>query len=136
MTFFNFFPLATASTPLLNHKTARNFWPISPLLLAAMLEQLESPNHRRTRLQISGIQPGCSVLLCNENQQVEWCTLATKESPRHHSNEVALLSPLGLALIGKNVGDVVTIKMGRHYRCWSISEIIRVQLQPGQKSTS
>jgi len=130
MTFFNFFRLANASALLFSRYSARNFWPLSPLMLAAMLEQLELPA-RRSKLQISGIQPGCSVLLCDEAQQCEWIKLACDLQYRHASGDVALLSPLGLTLLGKHVGDEVTLfSLGKHSK-FTVADIIRVQRHPG-----
>ena len=129
MTIFNFSRLANASAPLFTRYRSRNFWPLCPLMLAAMLEQLEIPA-RRSKLQISGIQPGCSVLLCNEAQQCEWFKLAC--DMQHHSHaEVALLSPLGMALIGKDVGDEVRVCFAGTHCKFIIADIVRVQRQPG-----
>lgn len=130
MNFFNFSRLANASAPLFSRYSARNFWPLSPLVLAAMLERLEVPA-RRSKLQISGIQPGCSVLLCDEAQQCEWLKLASDMQRGRSNTDVALLSPLGMALIGKNVGDDVTLLLAGKHRKLTVTDIIRVQHQPG-----
>ncbi len=129
MTIFNFSRLAKASTPLFTRYRARNFWPLCPLMLAAMMERLEVPA-RRSKLQISGIQPGCSVLLCDEAQQCEWLLLACDMQHQHANAEVALLSPLGMALIGKNVGDKVTLFFAGTHCKFIVADIIRVQRQP------
>lgn len=135
MTIFNSSRLAHASAPLFTRFFARNFWPLSPIALAAMLEQLEPPG-RRNKLQLSGIQPGCSVLLCDETQQCQWLTLVNEVSDNLSGSEVALLSPLGVALVGRNVGDEVRLFFaGRqcHYR---IAELVRVRRQPGNPKLS
>ncbi|RVU31873.1 hypothetical protein EOE67_19765 [Rheinheimera riviphila] len=133
MTIFNFSRLAHASAPLfarfLARNSTRNFWPLSPLALAAMLEQLELPQ-RRSTLKLSGIQPGCSVLLCDETQQCQWFTLVNDLSDHNSDTEIALLSPLGMALIGKNVGAEVRLFTGMPCK-FTIAEIVRVKRQPG-----
>lgn len=134
MTLFNFNPLAKASTPLftrllMQHST-RNYWPLTPLALAIVLEQLELPG-RRSKLQLSGMQPGCSVLLCDETQQCQWFTLVYHLSGKSSAAEVPLLSPLGIALIGKNAGDEVKYLIAGRQSIFTIAEIIRVRLQPG-----
>ncbi|OBP16156.1 hypothetical protein A5320_01685 [Rheinheimera sp. SA_1] len=138
MTFFNFSLLANASAPLFARYSSRyiirystrNFWPVSPIALAAMLQQLEPPA-TRSKLQISGIQPGCSVLLCNEAQQCEWLTLLSEVPGNHSDTEIALLSPLGMALVGKNVGDEVRLLVANRQSSFIVADIIRVRRQPG-----
>lgn len=134
MTFFNFFRLANASVPLFARSITRcstkNFWPLSPIALAAMLEQLELPE-RRSKLQLCGIQPGCSMLLCDEAQQCQWFTLVNKKSGNCSDTEVALLSPLGIAVIGKNVGDEVRLQFAAGQYRFTIADIIRVRRHPG-----
>ena len=134
MTLSNFNRLAKASTPLfarflVQHST-RNCWPLTPLALAAALEQLELPG-RRSKLQLSGMQPGYSVLLCDEAQQCQWFTLVYHLAGKASATEVSLLSPLGMALIGKNAGDKVKYFIAGRQCIFTIAEIIRVRRQPG-----
>jgi len=74
MIFVNFSRLANDSAPLfaryLTRYGAGKFRPLSPITLVAMLQQLELPG-RRSKLQLSGIQHGCSMLLCDEAQQCQ-----------------------------------------------------------------
>lgn len=139
MTMFNFSQLANASAPLfaryLTRYNTRNFWPLSPLALAAMLEQLELPA-RRSKLQISGVQPGCSVLLCDEAQQCQWFMLVNNVSGNSRATEIALLSPLGMALIGKNVGDLVKLIVAGRRCTYIVTDIIRVRQQPASRNIS
>lgn len=135
MTIFNFSQLANASAPLFARFFARNFWPLSPIALAALLEQLELPS-RRSKLQLSGIQPGCSVLLCDEAKQCQWFTLLNEVSDNCSGSDVALLSPLGMALLGRNVGDEVRLLFaGRQYN-YTITELVRVRRQPDNPKLS
>lgn len=137
MTIFNFSRLATASAPLfvrfitqmITRNSTRNFWPLTPLALAAMLEQLELPQ-RRNKLQLSGIQPGCSMLLCDETRQCQWFKLVHDLSDKNSDSEVALLSPLGMALIGKNVGDEVNLSVAGTTCRLTVTDIVRVWHQP------
>lgn len=133
MTIFNLSRLAYASAPLfvrfLVQNSTRNFWPLTPIALAAMLEQLELPG-RRSKLQLSGIQPGCSVLLCDEIQQCQWFTLMQQGSGKNPETEIALLSPLGMALIGKNAGDEVNLLLAGKPCRFTVTDIVRVRHQP------
>lgn len=139
MTMFNFSQLANASAPLfaryLTRYNTRNFWPLPPLALAAMLEQLEL-SARRNKLQICGVQPGCSVLLCDEAQQCQWFRLVNDCSGHDPDTEIALLSPLGMALIGKNVGDLVKLIFAGRRCSYIVTDIIRVRQQPASPKLS
>lgn len=131
--------LATASNPLffrfLKQNSSRNFWPVTPMALAALLEQLELPE-LRSKLHLCGIQPGCSMLLCDEAQQCQWLRLVYHLSNQSPANEVALLSPLGMALLGKNTGDEVKFLIAGRQCKFIIADIIRVRRQPANPEKS
>ncbi len=133
MTLFNFFRQTNPMDSFLPRQTACNFWPLSPFALTAMFHQLEASTCR-SKLQISGVQPGCSVLVCDQNQHCQWLTMAHPGQISRTNNDVALLSPLGLRLIGKNIGDVATLNVGRQSRQLTVCEIVRMQRQPKHKT--
>lgn len=120
--------MPTALRQLASH----NLQPCAPWQLAQLMQQLEQQK-KTNKLSQSGVQPGCSVLLLElENQQSSWFKLASAEKPEHQeAGLISLLSPLGIALLGKQSGDLVMVRLFGRQLCFQVLDIIRVQHKPG-----
>lgn len=123
---------STAMPTALRQLASHNLQPCAPWQLAQLMQQLEQQK-KTNKLSQSGVQPGCSVLLLElENQQSSWFKLASAEQPeQQEAGLISLLSPLGIALLGKQSGDLVMVRLfGRQLR-FQVLDIIRVQYKPG-----
>ena len=123
----------SATTPTaLRQLASHNLQPCAPWQLAQLMHQLEQQK-KTSKLSQSGVQPGCSVLLLElEDQQSSWFKLASADKPEpQQAGLISLLSPLGIALLGKQSGDLVVVRLfGRQLR-FQLLDIIRVQHKPG-----
>jgi transcription elongation GreA/GreB family factor len=128
----------SAATPkALRQLASHNLQPCAPWQLAQLMQQLEQQK-KTNKLSQSGVQPGCSVLLLElEDQQSSWFKLAKADQPEpQDAGLISLLSPLGLALLGKQSGDLVVVRLfGRQLR-FQLLDIIRVQHKPGRVLTT
>ncbi len=123
---------STATPTALRHLASHNLQPCAPWQLAQLMQHLEQQK-KTNKLSQSGVQPGCSVLLLElEDQQSSWFKLAKAEKPEpQEAGLISLLSPLGIALLGKQSGDLVVVRLfGRQLR-FQLLDIIRVQHKPG-----
>ena len=115
----------------LHQLASQNLQPCAPWQLAQLMLKLELQK-KTNKLSQSGVQPGCSVLLLElENQQSSWFKLARADKPaRNQADLISLLSPLGIALLGKQSGDLIVLRLfGRQLR-FQVLDIIRVQHKP------
>jgi len=123
---------STATPTALRQLASHNLQPCAPWQLAQLMQQLEQQK-KTNKLSQSGVQPGCSVLLLElEDQQSSWFKLAKADKPEpQEAGLISLLSPLGIALLGKQSGDLVVVRLfGRQLR-FQLLDIIRVQHKPG-----
>lgn len=110
----------------------QNIQPCAPWQLAQLMLKLELQK-KTNKLSQSGVQPGCSVLLLEmENQQSSWIKLASPEAPEQtEAGLVSLLSPLGIALLGKQSGDLIVLQLFGRPLHFQLLDIIRVKHKPG-----
>lgn len=117
----------------LRQLASHNIQPCAPWQLAQLMLKLELQK-KTNKLSQSGVQPGCSVLLLEmENQQSSWFKLASADKPaQNQAGLISLLSPLGIALLGKQSGDLIMLRLfGRQLR-FQVLDIIRVQHKPAK----
>lgn len=106
--------------------------PLPPWQLQQMLLQLESAaKSRRKSLSETGMMPGCSARLLDLSDQTEvWLTLVYPQQEQPEQGFVSVLSPLGAALLGKNVGDVAEVTLFRRTLRFMLCDLMSVKQPP------
>ncbi len=106
--------------------------PIAPWQLQLLLNQLESRTTlKRRTLSETGMLPGYSARLVDLSDQTEvWLTLVYPEQAKPEQGLVSVLSPLGCALLGKNVGQVVDLQLFRRSLRFLLCDLMSVKQPP------
>lgn len=106
--------------------------PLSPGLVQQVLLQLESGvNSNDKRLSETGMVPGCSVRLLDLADQTEiWLSLVYPHQAKPEQGSISVLSPLGAALLGKNVGELVQVQCFRRTLSFMLCDLMAVKQQP------
>ncbi len=106
--------------------------PLPPWQLQQMLLQLESAAKSKGKaLSETGMMPGCSARLLDLSDQTEvWLTLVYPQQQQPEQGFVSLLSPLGAALLGKNVGEVAEVMLFRRTLRFMLCDLMSVKQPP------
>ena len=106
--------------------------PLPPWQLQQLIQQLElAKNRKRKALSETGMMPGCSALLLDLSDQTEvWLTLVYPQRERPEQGFVSVLSPLGAALLGKNVGEVAEVTLFRRTLRFMLCDLMSVKQPP------
>lgn len=106
--------------------------PLPPWQLQQMLLQLESAaKSKRKALSETGMLPGCSARLLDLSDQTEvWLTLVYPQQEQPEQGFVSVLSPLGAALLGKNVGEVAEVRLFRRTLRFMLCDLMSVKQPP------
>ncbi|WP_346015655.1 nucleoside diphosphate kinase regulator [Rheinheimera sp. 1928-s] len=106
--------------------------PLPPWQLQHVLQQLGAvANHKRKALSETGIVPGCSVRLLDLSDQTEsWITLVYPQQAKPEQGFISVLSPLGAALLGKNVGQVAEVQLFRRTLRFMLCDLMSVKQPP------
>jgi len=100
--------------------------------LQQMLLQLESAaKSKRKTLSETGMMPGCSARLLDLSDQTEvWLTLVYPQQEQPEQGFISVLSPLGAALLGKNVGEVAEVTLFRRTLRFMLCDLMSVKQPP------
>lgn len=103
--------------------------PLTPLMLHNTMQQLEDRKLRKqncaTPLKVS---LGCAVYLESPyDNSYSWLTLVATPDANLQQGELSILSPLGQALLGKDVGDEVQVKVLGTAMRFVVAEITKTQ---------
>lgn len=106
--------------------------PLPPWQLQQLLLQLESAaKSKRKALSETGMLPGCSARLLDLSDQTEvWLTLVYPQQEQPEQGFVSVLSPLGAALLGKNVGEVAEVTLFRRTLRFMLCDLMSVKQPP------
>lgn len=106
--------------------------PLPPWHLQQMLLQLESAvKGKRKALSETGMMPGCSARLLDLSEQTEvWLTLVYPQQAQPEQGFISVLSPLGAALLGKNVGEVAEVRLLRRSLRFLLCDLMSVKQAP------
>lgn len=106
--------------------------PLPPWQLQQVLQQLGAvANHKRKPLSETGVVPGCSALLLDLSDQTEsWITLVYPQQAKPEQGFISVLSPLGAALLGKNVGQVAEVQLFRRTLRFMLCDLMSVKQPP------
>jgi len=106
--------------------------PLPPWQLQQLLLQLESAaKSKRKPLSETGMLPGCSARLLDLSDQTEvWLTLVYPQQEQAEQGFVSVLSPLGAALLGKNVGEVAEVTLFRRTLRFMLCDLMSVKQPP------
>ncbi len=106
--------------------------PLPPWQLQQMLLQLESAvKGKRKALSETGMMPGCSARLLDLSDQTEvWLTLVYPQHAQPERGFISVLSPIGAALLGKNVGEVAEIRLLRRSLRFLLCDLMSVKQPP------
>ncbi|CAI3805096.1 Regulator of nucleoside diphosphate kinase [Rheinheimera sp. MM224] len=106
--------------------------PLPPWQLQQLLLQLESTaKSKRKPLSETGMLPGCSARLLDLSDQTEvWLTLVYPQQEQPEQGFVSVLSPLGAALLGKNVGEVAEVTLFRRTLRFMLCDLMSVKQPP------
>jgi regulator of nucleoside diphosphate kinase len=106
--------------------------PLPPWQLQQLLLQLESAaKGKRKALSETGIMPGCSARLLDLSDQTEvWLTLVYPQHAQPERGFISVLSPLGVALLGKNVGEVAEVRLLRRSLRFLLCDLMSVKQPP------
>lgn len=106
--------------------------PLPPWQLQHVLQQLGAvANRKRKALSETGIVPGCSVRLLDLSDQTEsWITLVYPQQAKPEQGFISVLSPLGAALLGKNVGQVAEVQLFRRTLRFMLCDLMSVKQPP------
>lgn len=109
--------------------------PLPPWQLQQVLLQLESATkHKRKPLSETGMLPGCSARLLDLSEQSEvWLTLVYPQQAKPDQGFISVLSPLGAALLGKNVGEVTEVQLFRRTLRFMLCDLMAVKQPPAFK---
>jgi transcription elongation GreA/GreB family factor len=106
--------------------------PLPPWQLQQLLLQLESAaKSKRKALSETGMMPGCSARLLDLSNQTEvWLTLVYPQQEQPEQGFISVLSPLGAALLGKNVGEVAEVTLFRRTLRFMLCDLMSVKQPP------
>lgn len=106
--------------------------PLPPWQLQQLLLQLESAaKSKRKPLSETGMLPGCSARLLDLSDQTEvWLTLVYPQQEQPEQGFVSVLSPLGAALLGKNVGEVAEVTLFHRPLRFMLCDLMSVKQPP------
>ncbi len=106
--------------------------PLPPWQLQQLLLQLESAaKGKRKALSETGMMPGCSARLLDLSDQTEvWLTLVYPQQEQPEQGFISVLSPLGAALLGKNVGEVAEVTLFRRTLRFMLCDLMSVKQPP------
>ena len=106
--------------------------PLPPWQLQQLLLQLESAaKGKRKALSETGMIPGCSARLLDLSDQTEvWLTLVYPQQEQPEQGFISVLSPLGAALLGKNVGEVAEVTLFRRTLRFMLCDLMSVKQPP------
>jgi regulator of nucleoside diphosphate kinase len=106
--------------------------PLPPWQLQQLLLQLESAaKGKRKALSETGMMPGCSARLLDLSDQTEvWLTLVYPQQEEPERGFISVLSPLGAALLGKNVGEVAEVTLFRRTLRFMLCDLMSVKQPP------
>lgn len=106
--------------------------PLPPWQLQQILQQLESAaKGKRKALSETGMMPGCSARLLDLSDQTEvWLTLVYPQQEQPERGFISVLSPLGAALLGKNVGEVAEVTLFRRTLRFMLCDLMSVKQPP------
>lgn len=106
--------------------------PLPPWQLQQLLLQLESAaKSKRKALSETGMLPGCSARLLDLSNQTEvWLTLVYPQQEQPERGFISVLSPLGAALLGKNVGEVAEVTLFRRTLRFMLCDLMSVKQPP------
>ncbi len=106
--------------------------PLPPWQLQQLLLQLESAaKGKRKALSETGMMPGCSARLLDLSDQTEvWLTLVYPQQEQPERGFISVLSPLGAALLGKNVGEVAELTLFRRTLRFMLCDLMSVKQPP------
>lgn len=106
--------------------------PLSPTQLQQLLSQLDCLSGRKLKaLSDIGMVPGCSARLLDLSDQTEvWLTLVYPQQAKPEQGFISVLSPLGAALLGKNVGEVAEVKLFRRSLRFLLCDLMSVKQAP------
>ncbi len=106
--------------------------PLPPWQLQQLLLQLESAaKSKRKALSETGMLPGCSARLLDLSDQTEvWLTLVYPQQAKPEQGFISVLSPLGAALLGKNVGEVAEVRLFRRSLRFLLCDLMSVKQPP------
>ncbi len=106
--------------------------PLPPWQLQQLLLQLESAaKGKRKALSETGMMPGCSARLLDLSDQTEvWLTLVYPQQAKAEQGFISVLSPLGVALLGKNVGEVAEVRLLRRPLRFLLCDLMSVKQPP------
>ena len=106
--------------------------PLPPWQLQQLLVQLEAATKsKRKALSETGMLPGCSARLLDLSEQTElWLTLVYPEQEKPEQGFISVLSPLGSALLGKNVGEVAEVQLFRRTLRFMLCDLMSVKKPP------
>jgi len=106
--------------------------PLPPWQLQQLLQQLESAaKSKRKALSETGMLPGCSARLLDLSDQTEvWLTLVYPQQEQPERGFISVLSPLGAALLGKNVGEVAEVRLFRRTLRFMLCDLMSVKQPP------
>ena len=106
--------------------------PLPPWQLQQLLLQLESAaKSKRKALSETGMLPGCSARLLDLSDQTEvWLTLVYPQQAKAEQGFISVLSPLGAALLGKNVGEVAEVRLLRRPLRFLLCDLMSVKQPP------
>ncbi|CAM3787187.1 GreA/GreB family elongation factor [Rheinheimera salexigens] len=103
--------------------------PLTPLMLHNTMQQLEDrKTSEQDCLAPLKVSLGCAVYLESEQQQSKsWLTLVASPDANLQQGELSVLSPLGQAILGKDVGDEVQVRILGSAMRFVIAEITKTQ---------
>ena len=106
--------------------------PLPPWQLQQLLLRLESAaKSKRKALSDTGMMPGCSARLLDLSDQTEvWLTMVYPQQEQPEQGFVSVLSPLGAALLGKNVGEVAEVTLFRRTLRFMLCDLMSVKQPP------
>ena len=112
--------------------------PLTPLMLHNTMQQLdERQTSNQDSLKPLKVSLGTAVYLESEQENSKsWLTLVASPDANLNQGELSVLSPLGQALLGKDAGDEVQVKVLGSEMRFVIAEITRTKnisntIQPG-----
>ncbi|MGI5308354.1 GreA/GreB family elongation factor [Rheinheimera sp. WS51] len=101
--------------------------PLTPLMLHNTMDQLDQrQTSEQDSLQPLKVSLGTAVYLESEQEDSKsWLTLVATPDANLNQGELSVLSPLGQALLGKDAGDEVRVKVLGSEMRFVISQITK-----------
>lgn len=101
--------------------------PLTPLMLHNTMDQLDqNQTSKQDSLQPLKVSLGTAVYLESEQEDSKsWLTLVATPDANLNQGELSVLSPLGQALLGKDAGDEVRVKVLGSEMRFVISQITK-----------